>query len=256
MCSGARMWIGAAMVIAGVRAANPSPPRPLPLTPELRTGSPADQVLQRLHVLKARRRPEERKIDSHLLDRISYDDGPIAVTVRMATEANADDLRARGLAVQHLDRHRSTGSGTRPHVLQKARTSQRSGRPSPADLSGGADRVRLEATDGTGVVVGVISGGIRTAAARRRAGCPPSWCPTTRAVDGNGDEGTALLEIVTIRARHHAAVRDRHRRRRRVREGRRLQETRAPRSSSTPGSSTSRSRGSRRRCAPPSRRVS
>jgi subtilisin family serine protease len=67
---------------------------------------------------------------------------------------------------------------------------------SEGDHASRADLVRPLGHDGTGVTVGVISDGIDSLAASRASGDLPAVTVPPRCRRGNGDEGTAMLEIV------------------------------------------------------------
>ncbi len=177
--------------------------------------------IQELHAAKAARTPVQRKIASRLLDAAATDGG-----VRTEVDIRADvtpELLARieALGGEVVDAHprwravRAAMPVGAVEALAAADAVQTIGPAVPAatrnaasaaaekvdvtegDAAHGASSARVEhGVDGTGIVVGVMSDGVATLAARQATGDLPAGVRIVAGQGGTGDEGTALLEIV------------------------------------------------------------
>jgi subtilisin family serine protease len=165
-----------------------------------------------LAVLPAGASPPRRTVDSRLRA-LALGAAPVQVYVRCAAlgPAERDALRANGLGIELEDPALRTVQGRiAPAALEalaalpfvRAITPADRARPRAIDGEGDraarADLVRAQGFDGAGVTVGVISDGIDGLGAAQAGGdLDGVSIPTDdRCRPGEGNEGTAMLEIV------------------------------------------------------------
>ena len=129
--------------------------------------------------------PRYRSIRAHLPPAAVE---PLATLDAVRTIRPADKARTRGQTSPLPPVARSTAPDT--PVTRKEDTSE-------GDVAHRADSTRTtHKVDGTGIGIGVISDGVRSLADRQASGDVPARVTVLPGEEGEGDEGTALLEIV------------------------------------------------------------
>ena len=116
---------------------------------------------------------------------------PLAAVEPLATLDAVRSIRAADVAATNAQQPGGI-SDIRTDVLKAvgARTSE-------GDVAHRANSARTtHSVDGTGIGIGVLSNGVRTLAARQASGDLPARVTVLEGQAGEGDEGTAMLEIV------------------------------------------------------------
>ena len=120
---------------------------------------------------------------------------PFAAVETLAELEAIQSIRPADQAVTHgqtgvVQAAVRAGASDHPAVTRKVNTSE-------GDVAHQADRARRQfGVDGTGIGIGVLSDGIDSLAARQASGDLPAHVTVLPGQAGEGDEGTAMLEIV------------------------------------------------------------
>ena len=119
---------------------------------------------------------------------------PLRAVVRLAA---LDEIRT----IRPADKARTRGQAARLSPASRTRTADfpvtKKDDTTEGDVAHRADSARsTHKVDGTGIGIGVISDGVRSLADRQASGDVPARVTVLPGEEGEGDEGTALLEIV------------------------------------------------------------
>ena len=119
---------------------------------------------------------------------------PLRAVVRLAV---LDEIRT----IRPADKARTRGQAARLFPASRTRTADfpvtKKDDTTEGDAAHRADSARsTHKVDGTGIGIGVISDGVRSLADRQASGDVPARVTVLPGEEGEGDEGTALLEIV------------------------------------------------------------